>query len=141
MESWNRASVRRSMKKSAPADFLKTGRADFGSGIGNGMVLCRENNQWRIFNEADGLPFAYVTSMTEDADGTIWAGSLDDGLYRFDGTRFNVVRQKDGLSADDIQSLYCDREGNFWVGTRTGGFEPFGPAQTGGRVQCTRLDQ
>jgi ligand-binding sensor domain-containing protein len=89
--------------------------------IGNGMVLCREKNQWRIFNETNGLPFAYISTLTEDADGTIWAGSLDDGLYRFDGASFNVLRRADGLSAEDIRSLYCDHEGNLWVGTRTGG--------------------
>ena len=91
--------------------------------IGNGVVLCQENNQWQIFDETNGLPFAYVTSLAEDADGTIWAGSLDDGLYRFDGTNFTVLRQKDGLSADDIRSLYCDQGGDLWVGTRTGGLD------------------
>jgi ligand-binding sensor domain-containing protein/signal transduction histidine kinase len=89
--------------------------------IGNGMVLCRQRDSWRVFNESDGLPFAYVTSLTEDMDGYIWAGSLDEGLYRFDGARFNVLRRGDGLSADDIGSLYCDHEANLWVGTRTGG--------------------
>jgi ligand-binding sensor domain-containing protein/signal transduction histidine kinase len=89
--------------------------------IGNGMVLCRENAQWRVFDETNGLPFAYISCLTEDADGTIWAGSLDDGLYRFDGTRFNVMRRREGLSAEDIRSLYCDHAGNLWVGTRTGG--------------------
>ena len=91
--------------------------------IGNGMVLCRKDDQWQIFNETNGLPFAYITSLAEDADGTIWAGSLDDGLYRFDGANFTVLKQKDGLSADDIRSLYCDREGDLWVGTRTGGLD------------------
>jgi ligand-binding sensor domain-containing protein/signal transduction histidine kinase len=95
----------------------------FWVGIGNGMVLCRENGQWRVFNEGDGLPFAFVTSIAEDADGTIWAGSLDAGLYRFDGAHFNAVRQADGLSADDIRSLFCDHEGNLWIGTRTGGLD------------------
>ena len=89
--------------------------------IGNGTVLCRETNQWIVFNETNGLPFAYVSSITQDADGTIWAGSLDDGLYRFDGTQFNVIRKSAGLSAEDIRSLYCDHENNLWVGTRTGG--------------------
>ncbi len=90
-------------------------------GIGNGAVLCRDNDQWRIFDETNGLPFAYVTSITEDAGGTIWAGSLDAGLYRFDGARFNPIQRADGLSAEDIRSLYCDHEDNLWVGTRTGG--------------------
>jgi len=95
----------------------------FWVGIGNGMVLCRNHSQWRVLSETNGLPFAFITSMTEDADGTVWGGSLDAGLYRFDGTNFNLVSHKDGLSADDIRSLYCDREGNLWIGTRTGGLD------------------
>jgi len=89
--------------------------------VGNGKVLCLQNGQWHVYNQADGLPFAYVTSLAVEADGTVWAGSLDDGLYRFNGERFGVVRKEDGLAANDIRSLFPDREGNLWVGTRTGG--------------------
>ncbi|HEY9172128.1 MAG TPA: two-component regulator propeller domain-containing protein [Verrucomicrobiae bacterium] len=89
--------------------------------IGNGMVLCRQEDVWRVYGETNGLPFAYVTCLAEDAEGRVWAGSLDDGLYCFDGERFRVVRQTDGLSANDIRSLLLDRESNLWVGTRTGG--------------------
>jgi ligand-binding sensor domain-containing protein/signal transduction histidine kinase len=92
-------------------------------GIGNGTVLRLDKNQWRVFGETNGLPFPFITSMTDDADGTVWAGSLDAGLYWFDGQNFNLVSQKDGLSADDIRSLACDREGNLWIGTRTGGLD------------------
>lgn len=93
------------------------------AGIGNGVVLCLQDGQWRSYTQQNGLPFAYTTCMAQDANDTIWAGSLDDGLYRFDGTNFNVLRKKDGLSAEDIRSLYCDHEGNLWVGTRTGGLD------------------
>jgi len=92
-------------------------------GIGNGMLLCRDGERWRVYSEDDGLPFAYITTIAEDTSGTIWAGSLDAGLYRFDGTRFRVLRQADGLSANDIKSLLCDQEGNLWIGTRTGGLD------------------
>ena len=102
---------------------LEDRQGRFWVGIGNGTVLCREKNQWRIFNESDGLPFAFVTCFGEDADGTVWAGSLDAGLYRFDGAHFNLISQKDGLSAEDIRCLLCDREGNLWIGTRTGGLD------------------
>ena len=61
------------------------------------------------------------------ANGTIWAGSLDAGLYRFDGTRFHAIQQREGLSAEDIASLHADREGNLWVGTRGGGINRLRP--------------
>jgi ligand-binding sensor domain-containing protein/signal transduction histidine kinase len=89
--------------------------------IGNGKVLCRQDDQWHTYDQTNGLPFAYISCMAEDASGTVWAGSLDDGLYYLDGGSFKVLRQADGLSADDIRSLRRDREGNLWVGTRTGG--------------------
>jgi ligand-binding sensor domain-containing protein/signal transduction histidine kinase len=92
-------------------------------GVGNGVLLCHERDAWKIFDEKNGVPFAFVSCMTEDASGTIWAGSLDAGLYRFDGNRFHVLRQADGLSADNIRSLLCDREGILWIGTRTGGLD------------------
>jgi ligand-binding sensor domain-containing protein/signal transduction histidine kinase len=89
--------------------------------IGNGTVLCRQNQGWRRFTETNGLPFAYITCLAEDQSGLVWAGSLDDGLYCFDGGRFWPVRKEQGLSANDIRSLCVDREGHLWVGTRTGG--------------------
>ncbi len=105
--------------------------------VGNGKVLCREQNSWRTYTSEDGLPFVYVTSLAEDADGTIWAGTLDDGLYRFAAGRFTAIRKVDGLTANDIRAVSTDREGNLWVGTRTGGLNRinhrkltyYGPAQ------------
>lgn len=89
--------------------------------IGNGQVLCRQAGSWRVYNQSDGLPFAYVTTLVADRQGRVWAGSLDDGLYCFEEGRFHPIRTEHGLSANDIRSLLPDREGNLWVGTRTGG--------------------
>ena len=91
------------------------------AGVGNWKVLCRRAGGWQVYNQNDGLPFAYVSSLAEGTDGTIWAGSLDEGLYFLQAGRFNTVKKENGLSANDIRSLRADREGNLWVGTRTGG--------------------
>jgi len=93
----------------------------FWASVGNGKVLCRRAEGWRVYSQADGLPFAFVTSLAEGADGTIWAGSLDEGLYFLQGDRFAAVKRENGLSGNDIRSLCADREGNLWVGTRTAG--------------------
>ena len=90
--------------------------------VGNGTVLCRRpGGEWGQYTETNGLPFAYVTCLAQEADGTLWAGSLDDGLYCFLDGHFVPLRKEQGLSANDIRSLCPDREGNLWVGTRTGG--------------------
>jgi len=89
--------------------------------IGNGQVLCRRDGVWGLFNQADGLPFEYITCMMQEKDGTIWLGSLDRGLYRYEDGRFLGIPPQDGLAAADIRCLLSDRERNLWVGTRTGG--------------------
>jgi ligand-binding sensor domain-containing protein/signal transduction histidine kinase len=100
---------------------LDDANGDLWASVGNGTVLCRQNQAWRRFTETNGLPFAYVTCLAEDESGLVWAGSLDDGLYCFRDGRFWPLRKEQGLSANDIRSLCLDREGHLWVGTRTGG--------------------
>lgn len=89
--------------------------------IGNGKVLCYREGGWITYNEASGLPFAYITSLAQAADGRIWAGSLDDGLFFHEAGKFWPVRESDGLSGNAIRSLFADREGHLWVGLRISG--------------------
>lgn len=99
----------------------RTGR--FWVSIGNGVMLCRHEGAWSSYTQTNGVPFSFVSCLAEGADGTVWAGSLDAGLYYFQDDHFYAVRKEDGLSADDIRSLNSDREGNLWIGTRTGGLD------------------
>jgi len=89
--------------------------------IGNGKVLCRRQGTWTIYDEAAGLPFAFVSCLAQTEDGTVWAGSLDAGLYYLNGDRFAAVREKDGLSDNAIRSLLADQDGHLWIGTRSAG--------------------
>ncbi|MCL4786150.1 MAG: hypothetical protein KJ070_05055 [Verrucomicrobia bacterium] len=89
--------------------------------IGNGMMLCRESGAWRIYTQADGVPFSYINCMVEEADGTIWTGSVDEGLHVLRGNRFEAVTNGTTQLSRAIRSLCFDREGNLWVGTRTSG--------------------
>jgi ligand-binding sensor domain-containing protein/signal transduction histidine kinase len=110
-------------RRMVPQCFLEDAANRLWVSIGNGVVLCQETNGWKTYTESNGVPFDYVSCLAQDATGTIWAGSLDVGLYRFDNDHFTMLMQKDGLSANDFRSLYCDREGNLWAGTRTGGLD------------------
>lgn len=109
--------------------FLKDRAGNLWASIGNGKVLCRRAGNWTVYNESSGLPFAYITSLAQSGDGTIWAGSLDSGLYYLDGERFLALHEKDGLSEDAIRSLLADREDNLWVGMRTSGLNRVGRAK------------
>ncbi|MEN3278158.1 MAG: hypothetical protein V7631_3948 [Massilia sp.] len=79
--------------------------------------------QRRRFGPADGMPQVWVTTFYDDGRGQLWAGTHDDGVYRWDAPhgRFEahrkVLTDKHSLADDHISALFRDRVGTFWVGT------------------------
>jgi signal transduction histidine kinase/ligand-binding sensor domain-containing protein len=66
-----------------------------------------------MFGEAEGIPDGQVTSLYQDAGGSIWAGSVA-GLFRFDGHRWNRA----ALPASGRESVVAVREdavGGLWA--------------------------
>ena len=55
--------------------------------------------------------------ILEDSDGSVWIGTSDNGLFRYDGTNFEGVP----VSHGEISCLLKDDENNLWVGTGGGG--------------------
>jgi signal transduction histidine kinase/ligand-binding sensor domain-containing protein/CheY-like chemotaxis protein/HPt (histidine-containing phosphotransfer) domain-containing protein len=72
---------------------------------------------------AEGVAEGEVTVLFQDGDSTIWAGTNDDGLYRWLPRlrRFSNFRNQPAdshsLADNKVSSLYRDRVGTFWVGT------------------------
>jgi signal transduction histidine kinase/ligand-binding sensor domain-containing protein len=93
----------------------------------NGSVLCLENRTWTRYGPNDGLPRVFINNLAQTADGTIWAGSLDEGLFYLRDGKFKPIRVKDGLSDDAFCSLFVDPEQNVWAGTRSGGLNRISP--------------
>jgi len=89
-----------------------------------GLALCclstppvrAEQAQLQGYGQAQGLGNLAVTTLAQDTDGYIWAGT-QNGLYRFDGERFVRVAQ-DHLVG--IVALAADPKGGLWVGTDNG---------------------
>ena len=81
----------------------------------------------RRFGPGDGIDDYWITTLYQDPDGAVWAGSHDDGLLRWraDGERFdafrNVVTDRHSLVDNYVSALYRDRVGTFWAGTWYGG--------------------
>jgi len=65
----------------------------------------------------------YVLAAT--TDGSIWAGTLSDGLWRYRKNEKRLFSAADGLTSSQIRSLYADPDGTLWVGTLGGGLGAF----------------
>ena len=70
----------------------------------------------------DGAP-ADVTCLAQTKDGFLWLGG-PNGLFRFDGTRFEPFRSPfgDRLLSTHLYSLFGPPSGGLWVGYVLGGF-------------------
>jgi signal transduction histidine kinase/ligand-binding sensor domain-containing protein len=67
---------------------------------------------------------ARSTALLVDRRGSLWVGTINDGVYRISGGAADHYGVSDGLSGNDVASLFEDREGNIWVAT-DGGLDMF----------------
>ena len=80
-----------------------------------------------VFHPRAALAGCVVTSLLEDRDGILWAGTFGSGLYRLlsDGTTkagkaVAALTTVNGLRDNQVNGLCEDREGDLWLATGTG---------------------
>ncbi len=73
------------------------------------------------WTQKDGLT-GTVWAISQDRDNYLWLGT-DDGLFRFDGTRFMSWPGLGGqeLPRRAIRALWAARDGSLWIGYEAGG--------------------
>ncbi len=76
--------------------------------------------QASTYTRRSGLAQDAVDSIYRAADGTVWAGTLDEGLSRFDGAKWRTFTSKDGLPSNRISVITGDAAGTIFVGTPDG---------------------
>lgn len=76
---------------------------------------------WKPFvtPEFDGRTLP-VTKLLVDRHGSLWVGTLNQGIYRIQGNKVDHFRSSDGLSGDAVTGLFQDCEGSIWVLTSKG---------------------
>jgi signal transduction histidine kinase/ligand-binding sensor domain-containing protein len=89
-------------------------------GAGDDFVLCRDGDQWRRYRIPRHLAKPFVSALAEEPDGTVWAGSVSEGLFQFKEGRLAAVNASSGLLDNSVECLLVDREDNLWVGTGAG---------------------
>ena len=70
----------------------------------------------------EGAP-AEIECLAQTDDGFLWLGG-EDGLFRFDGTRFEPFNSPfgDRVLATNVYSLFAPPSGGLWIGYGLGGF-------------------
>ena len=63
----------------------------------------------------------YLAALGESADGTIWAGTFDGVLLRYDATRFERVEPPGFTQLGRLWSICPTPDGGLWIGTSKGG--------------------
>jgi signal transduction histidine kinase/ligand-binding sensor domain-containing protein len=88
-----------------------------------GVIRVDASGQQRMFGGGPTLSDAIV-AVAFDAEGTLWAGSYDNGLWRHRPGATERLTQADGLPSDAIRALV--HEGDvLWIGTAGGGLAWF----------------
>lgn len=89
-------------------------------GAGDDFVLCRDGNQWRPYRIPRHFARSYIGTLAEEPDGTVWGGSVSEGLFEFKDGKQVTFNAGSGLSDNSVASLFVDQEGHLWVGTAAG---------------------
>jgi ligand-binding sensor domain-containing protein/signal transduction histidine kinase len=78
-------------------------------------------------------PNAFVYSVVEAKDGTLWAGTLGEGVFYFNpftGANGNIRSTGDnGMVSNSINSVYEDSRGLLWFATEDAGLMLYNPRQ------------
>ncbi|EDM34333.1 two-component system sensor histidine kinase/response regulator hybrid [Pedobacter sp. BAL39] len=80
------------------------------------------------FDLIPGLPVMFFNNLLEDSEGNIWAGTFNEGIYRFRLGKpgYENFRRKAGnkksLSSNTINGIFEDSRKQIWVTTDGSGF-------------------
>ena len=88
---------------------------------GEGMAYKESmNSAWRFYNRLSGtLPADVVICSYRDAQGLLWFGSFDKGLFYWDGGRFEEPQWAQGLTY--VSGFAEDAAHRLWVATLNDG--------------------
>jgi hypothetical protein len=77
-------------------------------------------NQQTTYTRQNGLPEDAVCSIYRAPDGTVWAGTLNQGLGRFKADHWHTFTTQDGLPSNTISVITGNAAGEVFVGTPDG---------------------
>ncbi|HUU28682.1 MAG TPA: choice-of-anchor D domain-containing protein [archaeon] len=74
---------------------------------------------WTTHHAVSGLASDKVRAVATDYKGTMWFGTWEEGLSRFDGVTWTTFTSEDGLANNTGSSIAIDSLSNLWLGSLT----------------------
>lgn len=84
------------------------------------LPLQGDTLQAASYTQRDGLASDSVYAVYRAEDGTVWAGTLGEGLSRFRDGKWRTFDTRDGLPSKTITAITGNAAGDVFVGTRNG---------------------
>ncbi|MHC4380479.1 MAG: two-component regulator propeller domain-containing protein, partial [Planctomycetota bacterium] len=75
-----------------------------------------QNKLSRKDTQAETPSLHRVFSMAEDQMGNIWFGTVEYGVWRYDGESLTNFSAPEGLPSKHVWAIYEDKRGELWVG-------------------------
>jgi ligand-binding sensor domain-containing protein/signal transduction histidine kinase len=102
--------------------------------IGTRQGLYQFNESNNNFDNISQIPFyCFIHSIAEDKDGTLWIGTLGNGLYYYNrdknssGNFLFDPGNKSSLNSNSATTIFEAGNGDLWIGTEGGGLCRFNP--------------
>jgi ligand-binding sensor domain-containing protein len=84
------------------------------------------NNEDFIVNGKSKLgSLARVYTINEDIIGNLWIGTVDSGVWKYDGEKLTNYTTDQGLTSNSVNTIYKDKNGELWFGTDSNGICKF----------------
>jgi ligand-binding sensor domain-containing protein/serine phosphatase RsbU (regulator of sigma subunit) len=114
-------------------------------------LLKAQVNNFRVFNEDNGLPQSYIYDISQDKEGFLIV-STGDGLCLYGGNVFKTYRTAEGMGENFMTTHFVDAKNNIWIGHYQEGMSLFdrktntirkieAPEMKSVRVNCITQDK
>jgi ligand-binding sensor domain-containing protein len=83
------------------------------------------NPEFRLSGKSGPNSLARIYAINEDRHGDLWIGTVDAGVWRYDGINLTHYTTKEGFSSDAVNTIFKDNDGELWFGTDADGICKF----------------
>lgn len=90
------------------------------AGTLSGEINVIENERITVYRPPAGMEVGEIISLLYTKDGSLWIGTVRNGLFRFVNGKIEYVNTGNTLLRNPIWSLYESFDGVIWIGTGRG---------------------